>query len=166
MFHQKLCMRFDAWVVYYCEAANHQLPIAVAFWIIWIVSVEECSRLMQNLMQVLDANSLLYSFSHFDTTATQYRCSFNGVYHPHWLVQWSCHYSLMCILVHSLSLAARLHRCWANHSCYINNGWTFFPDSPPRPQNTLVYRKLYNFTDVIGCIISTGSRKSPCVCLC
>ena len=23
------------------------------------------------------------------------------------------------------SLAARFHRCYANHSCYINNGWTF-----------------------------------------
>ena len=34
------------------EAANHQLPIAAAFWIIWIVSREECSSLMQNLMQI------------------------------------------------------------------------------------------------------------------
>ena len=34
------------------EAANHQLPIAVAFWIIWIVSTGECSRLPQNLMQI------------------------------------------------------------------------------------------------------------------
>ena len=34
------------------EAANHQLPIAVAFWIIWTVSVEECSSLTQNLMQI------------------------------------------------------------------------------------------------------------------
>ena len=24
-----------------------------------------------------------------------------------------------------LSLAARLHRCWLNCSCYVNNGWTF-----------------------------------------
>ena len=30
----------------------HQLPIAVAFWIIWIVAVEECSRLMENLVQI------------------------------------------------------------------------------------------------------------------
>ena len=34
------------------EAANHQLPRAVTFWIIWIVSVEECSSLTQNLMQI------------------------------------------------------------------------------------------------------------------
>ena len=32
------------------EDANHQLPIAAALWIIWIVSMEECSNLMQNLM--------------------------------------------------------------------------------------------------------------------
>ena len=29
------------------EAANHQLPIAVALWITWTVSAEECSSLMQ-----------------------------------------------------------------------------------------------------------------------
>ena len=34
------------------EAANHQLPIAAAFWIIWIVSAEECSSLSQNVMQI------------------------------------------------------------------------------------------------------------------
>ena len=37
---------------YYPDAANHQLPIAVAFWIIQIVSMEECSSLMQNLMHI------------------------------------------------------------------------------------------------------------------
>ena len=40
------------------EAANHQLPIDGAFWIIPIVSVEECSSLTQN--------SLLYLLSHFE----------------------------------------------------------------------------------------------------
>ena len=34
------------------EAANHQLPIATAFWIVQIVSVEEGSSLTQNLMQI------------------------------------------------------------------------------------------------------------------
>ena len=34
------------------EAASHQLPIGVAFWIIWTVSTEGCSTLMQNLMQI------------------------------------------------------------------------------------------------------------------
>ena len=32
------------------EAASYQLPIVVAFWVIWIVSTEEGSSLMQNLM--------------------------------------------------------------------------------------------------------------------
>ena len=50
--------KYSAWAVIHervrChdEAANHQLPITVAFWIIWIVSTEECSRLTQNLMQI------------------------------------------------------------------------------------------------------------------
>ena len=34
------------------ESSNHQLPTAAAFWIIWIVSVEECSSLMQNLIKI------------------------------------------------------------------------------------------------------------------
>ena len=32
---------------------------------------------------------------------TQYTCSLTGVYHPHWLVQWSRHGSHMLIPVHS-----------------------------------------------------------------
>ena len=78
-------------------AADHQLPITVAFWITWIVSAEECSSLTQNLMQI-------YCSTHsviVNVTATQYICSLNGVYRPHWLVQWSCHCSCMCIPVHS-----------------------------------------------------------------
>ena len=34
------------------EAANYQLPVAMAFWIIWIVFMEECSSLVQNMMQI------------------------------------------------------------------------------------------------------------------
>ena len=40
------------WAHCHDEASNHQLPITVAFWIIWIVSAEEYSSLMQNLMQI------------------------------------------------------------------------------------------------------------------
>ena len=32
--------------------------------------------------------------------ATQYPCSVNGIYRPHWLVQWSCHCSHVYIPVH------------------------------------------------------------------
>ena len=80
------------------EAANHQLPFAVAFWIIRIVSIKECSSLMQKS----DADSLPYLPSHFECDiATQYTCSLDSVYCPHWRAQWSHHCSCMCIAVHS-----------------------------------------------------------------
>ena len=44
MMHERACC--------HDEAANHQLPTAVAFWIIRIVSTEECSSFTQNLMQI------------------------------------------------------------------------------------------------------------------
>ena len=100
------------------EAANHLLPIAVAFWIIWIVSVEKCSSLTQNLMQICCTHSVI-----FNVTATQYTCSLNSVYHHHRLALWSCHCSHMCMPVHSL--AARSHGCCSHRSHYITNGWTF-----------------------------------------
>ena len=78
------------------EAANHHLPIAAAFWIIQIVSAEECSSLMQNLMQICcSARSVILNMM-----ATQYTCSLSGVYCPFWLVQWSHHCSPMHIPVH------------------------------------------------------------------
>ena len=68
-----------------------------AFWIIWIVSAEECLNLMQNLMQIhYSTHSVI-----LNAMATQYIWSLNGVYHPHWLVQWGCHCSHMHIPVHS-----------------------------------------------------------------
>ena len=78
------------------KAANHQFPIAAAFWIIWIVSAEECSSLMQNLVETHCSTHLII----LNVMATQYTCSLSGVCHPHWLVQWSCHCSYMLIPVH------------------------------------------------------------------
>ena len=71
------------------EVANHQLPVAAAFWIILIVSAEKCS----NWTHRCSTSSVILK-----TTAT---CSLNSIYHPHWLVQWSRHCSFMCIPVHS-----------------------------------------------------------------
>ena len=55
-----------------------------------------------------------------NVTATQYACSLNGVYHPHWLVKLS-------LFIHAhfspLSWAASLHWCCANLSHYTNNQW-------------------------------------------
>ena len=85
------------WVHCCDEAANHQLPIAADFWIISIVSAEECSSLMQNLMQIhCSTRSGILSM-----VATQYTGSLNGISHPHWPVQWSHHCSHMLIPVHS-----------------------------------------------------------------
>ena len=52
-------------------AANHQLPTAAAFWIIWIVSAEECSSLMQNLVQIRCSAHLVT----LNATATHYTYS-------------------------------------------------------------------------------------------
>ena len=79
------------------EAANHLLPTAVAFWIILVVSGEECLSFRYNLMQICCSICSCI----LNVTATQYTCSLNGVYRPHWLAQWSCHCLRMCIPVHS-----------------------------------------------------------------
>ena len=79
------------------EAANHQLPIAEAFWIIWIVSAKECLSLMQHLMQIRASTHSVI----LNATATQYTCSLYGVYHLRWPVQWCHHCSHMHIPVHS-----------------------------------------------------------------
>ena len=61
------------------EAATHQWPIAAAFWIIQIVSVEECSSLMLNLMQICCSTHSVI----LNAIATQYTCSLNSVYCSH-----------------------------------------------------------------------------------
>ena len=92
---QKLLMHE---LVHCCDkAANHQLLIAAAFWFIWMVNAEDCSSLTQNLMQIrCSTHSVI-----LNAIATQYTCSLNDDYCPHWLVQWSHHCSHMCIPVHS-----------------------------------------------------------------
>ena len=87
----------NEWACCHDATANHQLPIVAAFWIIQIVSTEECSSLTQNLMRIHCSTSSVI----LHATATQYTCSLNGNYCPHWLVQWSRPSSHMCIPVHS-----------------------------------------------------------------
>ena len=79
---------------HYCdEAANHQLPISVVFWIIQITSMEQCSCL--NLMQIC---CLL---SHFECDGhTVYMLTQRHLL-PCWLVPGSHHCSCMHIPVHS-----------------------------------------------------------------
>ena len=121
---------------YHDEAANHQLPIPAASWIIWIVSAEECSSLTKKT----DADSLLYLFSHFE-----------GDGHTgHMLIHLHLPPPLTgtvksSLFTHAhsspLALAARLHQCHADCSHCINNGCTFsrqtsyttFKCATPRP---------------------------------
>ena len=85
------------WALCRDEAANHQLPLATAFWIIQIVSMEECSSLTQNSMQICCSTHSVV----LNAKAKQYTCSVSGIYHPHWLEQWNHHCSHMRIPVHS-----------------------------------------------------------------
>ena len=79
---------------------------------------------MFKLNAKFDADSLLYSFSHFE-------CHGHTVHmltQRHWLHPLtSTVKSSLFIYAHSspLSLPARLHQCCTNYSRYINNGWTF-----------------------------------------
>ena len=99
------------------EAANHQWAIAAAFWIIWIVSVEECSSLTQNFTQICCSTQLFWMRWPHST-------------HTQWCLPPPLTSTLKSSLfthAHSspLSLAARLHHCCTNCSLYIDNGWTF-----------------------------------------
>ena len=96
-FAKKLCSRCDAWVG------------TLLWWSCQSPVAHSCSLLnhlnsfhggMVKLNTKFDADLLLYSLSHFECDATQYTCSLIGIYRPHWLAQWSCHCSCMCIPVH------------------------------------------------------------------
>ena len=96
------------WAQHCNEAANHQLPIATAFWLIWMVSMEECSNITQNLIQISCCTCSVI----LNVTTTQYTRTLNGVYCPHWLVQWSHHCSHMCIPVPSPWLPGYIDVTW------------------------------------------------------
>ena len=118
--------KISAWDVMhewaYCpdEAANHQLPMAVVFWIIQIVSTEEYSKLMQNLIQIKCSTCSVI----LNAMATQCTCSLDGFYLPP--LTGTVKLSLF-IHAHSspVALAVRLHPCRTKRSRNINNGWTF-----------------------------------------
>ena len=100
------------------EGANHQLPIGEASWIIWIVSMEECSSLTQNWMQTCCSTRSVI----LNVMATQT--------HAHSTASTASADCSEAIIVHTctfspLSLAARSHRGHAHHSHYIDNDWAF-----------------------------------------
>ena len=55
---------------------------------------------MFKLNAKFNADSLIYSVI-LNVMVTQHTCSLKSVYHPHWLVRWSCHCSCMLIPVPS-----------------------------------------------------------------
>ena len=83
---------------------------------------------------------------------TQYTCSLNSICLPDWPVQWSHHCSGMHIPVHS----PWLHWCRPDHSCYINNGWTFSRQTSYTP-----HTHTHTHTHW-----SQNTKVDPCVCMC
>ena len=135
------------------EAANHQLPIAEAFWIIAVVPMEECSILTQNLMQIhCSTHSVLLNLM-----ATQYICSLNGVYHPHWLVQWSHHCSCMLIPVHSPWLPGYINVVQTVLIILTMAGFFFWKDPIYTLKTCARYISIFLIIYKLNIILDTGS---------
>ena len=120
-FTKNLCRRRDAWVGVFSWRSCQQ-PVACSCGLLNHPNSFRRGMFKPNTKS--DADSLLYSLSHFE-------CNGHTV---HMLTQWhlpppmiSTVKSSLFTHVHSspLSLAARLHQCHANHSRYVNNGWIF-----------------------------------------
>ena len=102
-----------------------KLPVTSCdLWIIWIVSTEECSRLMQNWMHICSPTSSVI----LNVMATQYTWLLNGIYHSHWLIQRSCPCSRMHIPVHSPWLPGYIDVAQTILIIFIMAG--LFPDRP------------------------------------
>ena len=138
------------WVHCHDEAANHQLPITTAFWKLFAFIHIEILKLKAKF----DADSLLYSFSHFECDdhtvhmLTQ-RCL------PPPLTSTVKSSLFMHIHYNPLSLAARLHQCLTYHSRYINNGWTF-----SRQTSYIKNHWILHYTSVNGMVCKLHLNKT------
>ena len=103
---------------------------------------EECSSLMQNLIQIH------WSTQSFWMTATQYTCSLNNTYWPHWLVQWRCHCSCLCVPVLSSWLPGYLVATWAQ----LNQNLPRNSMSAFRFQSVLIWVPLNAEPDTISLV--------------
>ena len=79
------------------ERVKRILYILILGWLCFEIDRWQIDISVQNLMQICGSTCSII----LNVTATQYTCSLNGVYCPHWLVQWSHHCSPMCMPVHS-----------------------------------------------------------------
>ena len=121
LFTKKFCTRHDAWVGMLLWWPS-QSPVAHSYRL--LSHPNSFRRGMFKLHAKFDADSLLYSFSHFERDS----------YTVQILIQWCLPPPLNSTVKLSLfthahssppSLDARLHQCHSNCSCYINSGWTF-----------------------------------------
>ena len=119
-FTNKLCTRRDAWVGA-LSWRNCQSPASNRCGLLNHLNSfhRGMFKLKATLVQIHCSNHSVI----LNVMATQYTCSLNVIYLPHWLVQWGCHFTHE----HSslLSLTARLHWNHANRSHYINSSRTF-----------------------------------------
>ena len=111
-FAKKLCSRCDAW-----ERAllwwSCQLPAAHSRGLLNYPS-SFCGGMFK-LIAKFDVDPLLYSPSHCECDSHTIQCSLHGIYHPHWLVQWSRPCSHVHIPVPSPWLPGyRSHWCHTN----------------------------------------------------
>ena len=121
VFAKKLCTRSDAWAGM-LSWWSCQSPVAHSYGL--LNHPNSVCGAMFKLNAKFNADSLLYLLSHFE-------CDSHTV---HMFIQQcllppltSTVKSSLFTHAHSspLSRAARLHQCHTNHSCCINNGWTF-----------------------------------------
>ena len=89
-----------------CDKAASQLPIAPSFWLMGIVSTEECSGLTQTLMQTRWSSCSVIRMQGPHTT---YTYSLNRIYSPYQLALWRHHISRMRIQVQSPWLPGCIH---------------------------------------------------------
>ena len=94
---KKFCMRPDEWagVLLWWSC---QSPFAHSCCLLNCANSFHGGMLKLNTK--FDADSLVYLLSHFECDGHTVHMPLDGVYCPHWLVQWSHHCSHMCISVH------------------------------------------------------------------
>ena len=104
------------WARFHDEAANHQLPI-------FLNHLNSFQRGLFKSNAKFNADSLFHLLSHFECDGhTVHELTQGHLSSP----LTSTVKSLLFTHAHSSPLlAARLHRCCSNCSCYVNNGWTF-----------------------------------------
>ena len=155
MFHKNLCMRWDAWVDAFLWWSC-QSPVACSC--ILLNHLSSFCGGMFKLNAKFDADSLLYSLSHFE-------CDSHTV---HMLTQWCLPPPLTGIVksslfthVHSspLSSAVRLHQCHTKPIIIILTVAGLFPDRPHHKafkQSTSYVLSLYVLWSWASQILGAG----------